>query len=93
MTLPDSKTVIYSVIKTVSVGVRTGILPRRGESHMKASLAHVGSRFMTKTTLKDSGAKGTLPISSAGSVDTKYKQQQQDESQPLPHTEQKNNSR
>ena len=56
---------------------------------MKTSLAHVGSRFMTKTTLKNSRAKGTLPINSAGSVDTKYKQQQQDESQPLPHTEQK----
>ena len=55
---------------------------------MKTSLAHVGSRFMTEAALKNSRAKGSLPIS-AGPVDTIYKQQQQDESQPLPHADQK----
>ena len=55
---------------------------------MKTSLAHVGSRFMTEAALKNSRAKGSLPIS-AGSVGTTYKQQQQDESQPLPHADQK----
>ena len=50
---------------------------------MKTSLAHVGSRFMIEAALKNSRAKGSLPIS-AGPVGTTYKQQQQDESQRRP---------
>ena len=78
------------MIKTVRVGAGTGtLLRRRGSLIWKQVLLMWVLDLWQKAALKNSRAKGSHPHQQCWVDGYKYKQQQQDESRSLPHTEQK----